>query len=117
MSNFLKEIDIEQNQSFGFTFVVDFIPLDRKTHQQIASPVVIVINILLLILVESLGNFLLFCMIFYEKFGMDPQKRTVTNQLFSRMIVVQILFNILILPFTTIAGQIFGFVSKFTISS
>ena len=117
MSNILPHVDIEQNQSFNYTFVMDFIPLDRKPHSQIASPGVIVVYVFLLILVESLGNFLLFCMIFYEKFGMDSKKRTVTNQLFSRMIAALILFNILILPFTTIFGQIFGLVSKFTISS
>ena len=114
MSNVLNQIDIEQNQSCGFTFVVDFIPHDKKTYQQLASPGVIALYVSLLILVESLGNFLLFCMILYEKYGMDPQKRTVTNQLLSRMIFVIILYNILILPFTTIVN-IFGHISKFTI--
>ena len=116
MSNVLNQIDIEQNQSFGSTFVVDFIPLDGTTHQQIASPGVIIVYVFLLLLVESLGNFLLFCIILYEKYGMDPQKRTVTNQLLSRMIVVLILCNIFILPFFTIV-EIFGPNSKLTMGS
>ena len=112
MSNIVHHIDMKQNQSFHYTFVVDFIPLNRKTHRQIASPGVIAVYVFLLILVESLGNFLLFCMIFYEKFGMDSKKRTVTNQLFSRMIAALILFNILILPILAIL-EIFGPISKF----
>ena len=93
---------------------MDFVPFDKKIHPQIASPGVIALYVFLLILVESLGNFLLFCMILYEKYGMDPQKRTVTNQLLSRMIFSQILCNIFILPIFTIV-EIFGPISKFTI--
>ena len=62
------------------------------------SPGIIVLNVTLLILLETLGNFLLFCIIFYERFGMDAQKRTVTNQLLSAMIFVQILSNVFIIP-------------------
>ena len=53
---------------------------------------------ILLLLMETLGNYLLFCMVWYEKFGMDSKKRTITNQLFSRMILALIFFNIFILP-------------------
>ena len=54
--------------------------------------------VFLLIILEILGNFLLYCIIYYEKFGMDSQKRTVTNQLFSKMTGVQILCNLFIIP-------------------
>ena len=53
---------------------------------------------ILLLIMETLGNYLLFCMVWYEKFGMDSKKRTITNQLFSRMILALIFFNIFILP-------------------
>ena len=53
---------------------------------------------ILLIVMETLGNYLLFCMLWYEKFGMDSKKRTVTNQLLSRMIFALILFNIIFMP-------------------
>ena len=53
---------------------------------------------MLLLIMETLGNYLLFCMVWYEKFGMDSKKRTITNQLFSRMILALIFFNIFILP-------------------
>ena len=61
-------------------------------------PGLIALYLTLLILLETLGNFLLFCIIFYEKYGMDTQKRTVTNQLFSGMIFVQIISNIFVIP-------------------
>ena len=51
-----------------------------------------------LLLLETLGNCLLFCMLWYEKFGMDSKKRTVTNQLLSRMIMARIFFNIFFMP-------------------
>ena len=53
---------------------------------------------ILLLIMETLGNYLLFCMLWYEKYGMDSKKRTVTNQLLSRMIFSLILFNIIFMP-------------------
>ena len=70
--------------------------------------------VFLLIILETLGNFLLLCMICYEKYGMDSKKRTVTNMLLSRIIFVQILCNIFIIPLPTI-GQIFGILSEYII--
>ena len=51
-----------------------------------------------LLILETLGNCLSFCMVWYEKFGMDSKKRTITNQLLSRMITARIFFNILFMP-------------------
>ena len=51
-----------------------------------------------LLILETLGNCLLFCMLWYEKFGMDSKKRTITNQLLSRMIMACIFFNLFFLP-------------------
>ena len=53
---------------------------------------------ILFFVVETLGNFLLFCLIIYEKYGMDAQKRTATNQLLSGFCCSVILFNVGILP-------------------
>ena len=53
---------------------------------------------ILLLIMETLGNYLLFCMVWYEKFGMDSKKRTITNQLLSRMIMALIFFNIFFMP-------------------
>ena len=53
---------------------------------------------ILLLIMETLGNYLLFCMVWYEKFGMDSKKRTISNQLLSRKIFVVICFNIIFMP-------------------
>ena len=53
---------------------------------------------ILLLIMETIGNYLLFCMVWYEKFGMDSKKRTITNQLLSRMILVLIFYNIFFMP-------------------
>ena len=53
---------------------------------------------ILLLKMETIGNYLLFCMVWYEKFGMDSKKRTITNQLLSRMILVLIFYNIFFMP-------------------
>ena len=53
---------------------------------------------MLLLIMETLGNYLLFCMVWYEKFGMDSKKRTITNQLLSRWILALIFFNIFFMP-------------------
>ena len=60
---------------------------------------------ILLLIMETLGNYLLFCMVWYEKFGMDSKKRTISNQLLSRMILAVIVFNILFMPL--VFGTIF----------
>ena len=52
----------------------------------------------LLLIMETIGNYLLFCMVWYEKFGMDSNKRTINNQLISRMILVLIFYNIFFMP-------------------
>ena len=53
------------------------------------------------IILETMGNFLLFCMIIYEKYGMDSQKRNVANQLLSSICFSRIIHNIIVIPFFT----------------
>ena len=59
-----------------------------------ASPKMLVFAIIIYLLVEIVGNFLSFCMIIYEKFGSDSQKRTATNQLLSSICGMFIVFNV-----------------------
>ena len=61
---------------------------------------------ILLMIMETLGNYLLFCMVWYETFGMDSKKRTITNQLLSRMIFALIFFNIFFMPLQFVAAWI-----------
>ena len=88
------------NQSIIF----DFALFDKKNEQKImfmfeqtGLGLKVFLGISLLIM-ETLGNYLLFCMVWYEKFGMDSKKRTITNQLLSRMILALIFFNIFFMP-------------------
>ena len=88
------------NQSIIF----DFALFDKKNEQKImfmfeqtGLGLKVFVGISLLIM-ETLGNYLLFCMVWYEKFGMDSKKRTITNQLLSRMILAVIFFNLFFMP-------------------
>ena len=71
---------------------------------------------ILFLIAETLGTFLLICMIIYEKYGMDPQKRTVSNQLLSNNCVMWIVHNLLVMPSFT-AQEIFGPEGNFSIKS
>ena len=51
-----------------------------------------------LLLIEIMGNASLFATLSYERFGMDPQKRTIINQLLSQMCWIIIALNITCLP-------------------
>jgi hypothetical protein len=60
-----------------------------------------VLYAILFLIIETIGNFLLYCMIIYEKYGMDSQKRTVTNQLLSSICGSRILYNFITVPSIT----------------
>ena len=108
------ELDESHNFSNLLRIVVNLIP-PKKNEGPLPHSLVI-LYIILLIILETLGNFLLFCIICYEKNGMDSKKRTVTNMLLSRMIFVQILCNIFIMPVLTISEiRIFGVYCKYFI--
>ena len=74
------------------------------------STLMLVLVALIFVLLETIGNFLLFCIILYEKFGMDSQKRTVTNQLLSSICWNQIVANCIFTTFHTM--DTFGLQSK-----
>ncbi len=67
---------------------------------------IVAFYIVLFLIAEFLGTFLLICMIIYEKYGMDPQKRTVSNQLLSNNCIMWIVHNLLVMPIFTVE-QIF----------
>ena len=110
MAEFLHQTEFEnrkQNESNELLdnqlMILEFAPFAKKIEKNIglfdqqSLGIKLFLGILLLI-VETLGNYLLFCMVWYEKFGMDSKKRTITNQLLSRMILAMIIFNISIIP-------------------
>ena len=107
MSNFFHHTEYEKgnhNNSndllYNQSMTLEFALFDKKIEKKLMSTglgLTVSFGALLLIL-ETFGNFLLFCMVWYEKFGMDLKKRTVTNQLLSIMILTLIFFNIFFMP-------------------
>ena len=107
MSDFLDQTEFENgkhndssdpldNQSV----IIEFALFDKNIEKKIISTglgLTVLFGIFLMIM-ETLGNYLLFCMVWYEKFGMDSKKRTITNQLLSRMILALIFYNIFFMP-------------------
>ena len=82
------------------SMIIEVVLCDRKTGESLVVSglgLKVFLGILLLIM-ETVGNYLLFCVVWYEKFGMDSKKRTINNQLFSRMILVLIFYNIFFMP-------------------
>ena len=108
MPNFLNQTEFENgmmndsnylldNKTMVLEFALFVTEIKKGPAVSIGLGSKVVFGILLLI-VETFGNYLFFCMVWYEKFGMDSKKRTITNQLFSRMILALIFFNIFFLP-------------------
>ena len=62
-----------------------------------------------LLAIEILGNGCLFATFVYERFGMDPQKRTVINQLLSQCCWMVMFYNITTFPaaiFRRLLGEV-----------
>ena len=112
MTDFLNQTEFENRKHNESNDVLDnqlmlleFALFDKKVEKNIIQAglgVKLFFGILLLIM-ETLGNYLLFCMVWYETFGMDSKKRTITNQLLSRMIFALIFYDIFFMP-----GQYFA---------
>ena len=66
------------------------------------SPWLVIIGVLLFFTIEAIGNGFLFVIIYYERFGMDPKKRTVNNQLLSAICKGYIFINLFTYPFACI---------------
>jgi hypothetical protein len=106
MSNFFNSSEFENgklNDGNGLldnqSMILEFAVFDTKIKKYLTIGLGLkVFLVILLLIMETLGNYLLFCMIWYEKFGMDSKKRTITNQLLSRMILALIFFNIVFMP-------------------
>ena len=107
MSYILYPIEFEngtQNESNELQnnqlLILEFDLFERKSEKKLVSAgigITVFFGILLLMM-ETIGNYLLFCMVWYERNGMDSQKRTITNQLLSRMILALICFSIFFMP-------------------
>ena len=91
-----EETNIDINRTFH---IMENVSLDELgSNIPAPSAEMMTLYIFLFLIVEILGNFLLISMITYEKYGMDSQKRTVTNKLLSSICVSFILQNVIALP-------------------
>ena len=115
MTNFSHQTEFEdwkQNERNDLLdnqlMMVELALFDKKIEKnmiQVGMGLKLLFGILFLIM-ETLGNYLLFCMVWYETFGMDSKKRTITNQLLSRMLFALIFFNIFFMPLQFVAAWI-----------
>ena len=91
-----EEINTEINKTFH---IMENASLDELGSKLLApSAEMMTFYVFLFLIVEILGNFLLLSMIIYEKYGMDSQKRTVTNQLLSSICVSFMMQNVIAVP-------------------
>jgi hypothetical protein len=103
-----KKLPVLQGEYYQIT--ESFTLYEHNISKYNFSPQLLGFVLLIFLFVITLGNFLLFCIVVYEKFGMDSQKRTVTNQLLSSICWNQIIFNCTFLTSYTI--NILGIQSK-----
>ena len=82
---------------------------------EVYHPALILLQIVCYVILETVGNCALGAVIIFEKYGMDSQKRTVTNQLLSSILVALIVFNVLFIS-TVLFLKIFGAGQWFCIS-
>ena len=58
--------------------------------------------IIILLYVETMGNFLLVCMVLYQKYGVAEMQKTVNSHLSTSICLAMILNNVFIIPLTLI---------------
>ena len=114
-----KDTDTFQNSDFSNAF--SFFYLSEKFHFQnylVKEYEEIhwtewILGLFWLSAIEILGNVCLFATIVYERFGMDPQKRTVINQLLSQCCWIVMFHNITTFPaliFRRLLGEFFFYI-------
>ena len=72
--------------------------LNERIDDLNVNPVFISTCIIIICIVEIIGNGNLIIMMVYERYAMDPQKRTVNNQLISYLCFVGIIQNLVCCP-------------------
>ena len=87
-----EEYNIITNKTFH---LMENVSLDEHSVNLSSPAHLMTFYIFLFLIVEILGNFLLLSIITYEKYGMDSQKRTVTNQLLSSICISFIILNVI----------------------
>ena len=94
---FSKELISHFNQCRVLFETFDYEHFLRKVHKG-KNWIEWIWGIFWILCIEIIGNGCLFATFAYERFGMDPQKRTVINQLLSQCCWTIIIFNITSFP-------------------
>ena len=68
----------------------------------------VVLNLIIVLMIETIGNGLLALLIIYERFIEDPQKRTVNNQLISHLCGWLIINNLIGAPIVMYGIRVSG---------
>ena len=100
MNSSFDILDNHTIDSYLESRTLDFVGHFLKRYQE--SPWLVVFGVFLFLAIESIGNGLLFVIFYYERFGMDPKKRTVNNQLLSAICKGYMFINIFTFPYICI---------------
>ena len=79
--------------SENFEFELHLVPISNSRHW-----LEWIWDIFWFLWIEIIGNGCLFATYSYERFGMDPQKRTIVNQLLSQTCWIIIALNVICFP-------------------
>ena len=93
-----EEYDIVTNKTFHLMENVSLEEHSMNVSSSEPSAAMMTFYIYIFLIVEIPGNFLLLSIIIFEKYGMDSQKRTVTNQLLSNICISFIIHNVIAMP-------------------
>ena len=93
-----NEFKFVTNHTFHIMENVSFDEHSMRVDNPLTPSHMMVLYVFLFLIVEIPGNLLLLSMICYEKYGMDSQKRTVTNKLLSSICVSLIIHNVIAMP-------------------
>ena len=93
-----NEFKFVTNHTFHIMENISFDEHSMGVNNPTTAAHMMALYVFLFLIVEIPGNLLLLSMIFYEKYGMDSQKRTVTNKLLTSICVIFLLQNVIVMP-------------------
>ena len=116
MENFTEiHLRVNESEKFEFEFEQNYQIKFLEKHW-----LEVVFWIIWFLAIESFGNLSLFATFAYEKYGMDPKKRTIINQLLTQISFIVIFLNILVLPpilWKIFIGPLYPFMAIFAIKT
>ena len=86
------------NHTFHIMENISFDEHSMGVNNHTTTAHMMALYVFLFLIVEIPGNLLLLSMIYYEIYGMDSKKRTVTNKLLTSICVIFLLQNVIVMP-------------------